>query len=97
MRSLKSVSVVGLIVLTPVGFESVKRVSGSGQAERRAATRLVPRRCRRVQRAAAEAAAHLLELVIRDPGALAPPSRAAGPATRACRTAVTSLSLDSTR
>ena len=43
MRSLKSVSVVGLIVLTPVVFEAVKAASGaglrvSGQAERPAAT-----------------------------------------------------------
>ncbi|HAA61692.1 MAG TPA: hypothetical protein DCE39_12260 [Planctomycetaceae bacterium] len=38
MRSLSSISVVGLIVLTPMGFESVKAASGSGPAERRAAT-----------------------------------------------------------
>ena len=37
MRSLSSISVVVLIVLTPMGFESVKAASGSGPAERRAA------------------------------------------------------------
>ncbi|MBO51964.1 MAG: hypothetical protein CMJ69_14445, partial [Planctomycetaceae bacterium] len=38
MRSLSSISVVGLVVLTSMGFESVKAAGGAGQAERRAAT-----------------------------------------------------------